>query len=79
MQDNKEKQNGFVKFVKARKGVIIGISLGLLVGILMLTIGFFATLFLGICVGIGAFFGSDNKYKKRLMEILDRILPDIFK
>ena len=79
MQDNKEKQNGFIKFVKAHKGVIIGISLGLLVGILMLTIGFFATLFLGICVGIGAFFGSDNKYKKRLIEVLDRILPDIFK
>ena len=74
-----EKQNGFVKFVKTRKGIIIGISLGLLIGVLMLTIGFFATLFLAICVGIGAFFGSKNKYKKKLFEILDRILPDIFK
>lgn len=74
-----EKQNGFVNFVKTRKGIIIGVSLGLLVGILMLTIGFFGTLLLAICAGIGAFFGSNNKYKKKLFEILDRILPDIFR
>jgi len=77
VSDNKE--NGFVKFIKTHKGAIIGISLGLVVGILMLTIGFFPTLFLGICVGIGAFFGSNNKYKKKLFAILDKILPDIFK
>ena len=79
MQDNNEKQNGFIKFLKTRKGLIIGIAMGLLIGILVLTIGFFATLFLAICIGIGAFFGSKNKYKKRFIEILDRILPDIFK
>ena len=74
-----KKENGFLKFVKAHKGVIIGISLGLLVGILMLTIGFFATLLIAICAGIGAFFGSNNKFKKKLFAILDKILPDIFK
>lgn len=72
-------ENGFVNFVKTHKGAIIGISIGLLVGILLLTIGFFATLLIAICVGIGAFFGSDNKFKKKLFVILDRILPDIFK
>ena len=72
-------ENGFVKFVKNRKKIIIGVSIGLFVGILMLTIGFFATLFLAICGCIGAFFGSNNKFKKKLIEILDRILPDIFK
>ena len=77
MSDKKKK--GFVKFVKAHKCAIIGTSLGLLVGILMLTIGFFATLLLAICAGIGAFFGSNNKFKKKLFAILDRILPDIFK
>ena len=74
-----KKENGFVKFVKTHKGAIIGISLGLIVGILLLTIGFFSTLLIAICVGIGAFFGSNNKYKKKLFAILDKILPDIFK
>ena len=74
-----KQENGFVKFIKTHKGTIIGISLGLIVGILMLTIGFFATLLIAICVGIGAFFGSNNKYKKKLFAILDKILPDIFK
>ena len=74
-----KKKNGFLKFVKAHKGVIIGMSLGLLVGILMLAIGFFATLLIAICVGIGAFFGSNNKFKKKLFAVLDKILPDIFK
>ncbi len=74
-----KKSNGFVQYVKTRKGVIIGASIGLLVGILLLTIGFFATLLLAICAGIGAFFGSNNRFKKKLFEILDRILPDIFK
>lgn len=74
-----KQENGFVKFIKTHKGAIIGISLGLIVGILLLTIGFFATLLIAICAGIGAFFGSNNKYKKKLFAILDKILPDIFK
>ncbi len=71
--------HSFISYVKEHKGVIIGVALGLLVGILMLSIGFFATLFLAICAGIGALFGTKNKLRKRLLEILDKILPDIFK
>jgi uncharacterized membrane protein len=69
----------FIDFVKAHKGIITGSCVGFVVGVLILCIGFFATLFLAICVGIGAFLGSNNKVRKRLMEVLDRILPDIFK
>ena len=72
-------QHGFLNFIKEHKGAIIGVGLGLMVGILMLSIGFFATLFLAVCAGIGAFFGTKNKFRKRLFEILDKILPDIFK
>ena len=67
------------KFIIKHKGVIIGMGIGLIVGTLILCIGFFATLFLAICVGIGAFFGTNNKFKKRLFEILDRILPNVFR
>jgi uncharacterized membrane protein len=71
--------SGFLKFVKEHKGIIIGSLIGFAIGALILWIGFFRTLFLAICVGIGAFFGSNNKYRKRLFEVLDRVLPDIFK
>jgi uncharacterized membrane protein len=71
--------NGLFEFIKTHRGQIIGIGLGLLVGVLILTIGFFSTLFLAICVGIGAFFGTKNKFRSKLFEILDKILPDIFR
>ncbi len=74
-----QKQSGFLAYIKTHKKVIIGISTGLIIGILILSIGFFRTLFLAICGLIGAFFGTDNKYKKKLFKVLDRILPDIFK
>ena len=76
---SEQKQNGAFAYFKKHKKVIIGIGLGLVIGILMLCIGFFRTLFLAICAGIGAFFGTDNKIKKKLYDVLDRILPDIFK
>lgn len=71
--------NGFITFIKAHKGVVTGGCIGFVIGALVLWIGFFSTLFLAICVGIGVFFGSNNKFKKKLFEILDRILPDVFK
>jgi len=71
--------DSFKDYIKKHKGIIIGCAAGFVIGLLIISIGFFRTLFLAICVGIGAFFGSHNKYKKRLFEILDRILPDIFK
>ena len=71
--------HSFLSFLKTHKSLIIGVGTGLLVGILILSIGFFSTLFLALCGGIGAFFGTKNRFRKRLLEILDKILPDIFK
>ncbi len=72
-------QIGFFEFIKTHRGIITGIGLGFLIGVLILAIGFFKTLFLAICVGIGAFFGTKNKLRKKLFEILDKILPDLFR
>jgi uncharacterized membrane protein len=71
--------SGLIRYIKAHKGLIIGSCIGFVIGALILWIGFFSTLFLAVCIGIGAFFGSNNKFRKRLFEILDRVLPDIFK
>lgn len=74
-----ENSGGFVKFIRRHKSIVLGGCIGFAVGALILWIGFFRTLFLALCVGIGVFFGSNNRLRKRLFEILDRILPDIFK
>ncbi|MCL2695043.1 MAG: DUF2273 domain-containing protein [Clostridiales bacterium] len=40
-----------------RPGVLVGMGLGLVVGILMLTAGFWRTLLLALLIGLGAFIG----------------------
>ncbi len=74
-----DEQKSFLEFIKTHRSIITGIGLGFLIGVLILAIGFFRTFFLAICVGIGAFFGTKNKLRKKLFEILDKILPDLFR
>ncbi len=74
-----DERTSFIEFIKEHRGIITGIGVGFLIGVLILAIGFFKTLFLAICVGIGAFFGTKNKLRKKLFEILDKILPDLFR
>ena len=74
-----DQENYLKKFWKAHRGAIIGTGLGFLVGAFILTVGFFQTLFLAICAGIGAFLGTNSRAKKRFKEFLDRILPDLFR
>ena len=74
-----DKENRFLQFCKEHRGAIIGTGLGLLVGALILAIGFFQTLFLAICAGIGAFLGTNSRVKKKVKDFLDRVLPDLFR
>jgi uncharacterized membrane protein len=70
--------NSFWEYLKNNKGLYIGISVGLVVGILILTINFWRTLLLAICIGVGALFGNPS-IRERLFRLLDRILPKDFK
>jgi uncharacterized membrane protein len=74
-----DQENRVLNFWKAHKGAIIGTGLGLIIGILILAIGFFQTLFLALCAGIGALLGTNTRVKKKIREVLDRVLPDIFR
>ena len=46
------------EFLAKYKAVIIGAIAGIVLAVLMLTIGFFPTLLLLVCVGIGALIGG---------------------
>lgn len=54
---------------------VIGVVAGLIVGLLFLFLGFFQTIFLLICVGLGFFIGNKLDKKEDLMDFLDRLLP----
>lgn len=48
----------FFDWYDANKGLFWGILIGLIIAVLFLTIGFWRTLLIVVCVGIGAFLGS---------------------
>jgi|GEM_PF-332823 len=55
----------FKEFVKEHLNRIIGSSIGLIVGVLFLTIGFWSTLLLALCTFIGYYLsgGTENRLK----------------
>lgn len=57
--------NDMINWIKANKGKALGGIIGFIIAILVLTIGFFKTLFIIICIVLGIFLGSiDNKVEK---------------
>lgn len=64
-----------LEMLKRNKGKAIGITLGLIFGILVLSIGLFRTIFLALCVFVGYYFGSKSDKRENFMDFLDKILP----
>ncbi|MCX7781019.1 MAG: DUF2273 domain-containing protein [Negativicutes bacterium] len=56
-------------------GKIVGSIGGFLVGVLILAFGFFPTLFLLCCIGVGYVVGKRIDEKEDIMDILDKLLP----
>jgi uncharacterized membrane protein len=54
---------------------VLGVAAGLVIGILFLYLGFFRTVFLLICIGLGFFIGNKLDHNEDLMDFLDRLLP----
>lgn len=58
----------FLEWYSENSGLFWGIVIGLLVAILFLTIGFWATLLIAICVGVGAFLGLRTDVRLMIRE-----------
>jgi uncharacterized membrane protein len=56
-------------------GKLLGVVFGFVFGILVLTFGFFSTLFIALCVTAGYIVGKRIDQKEDIMEILDKLLP----
>lgn len=65
-----------LNFYGSHRGGINGAAVGLVIAVTILLLGFFRTLFIAICVGIGYYIGKrvyeDKDYIKNF---LDRVLP----
>lgn len=56
-------------------GKIVGTTFGMVVGILIITVGFFRALFVLLCMMGGYQLGKRIDDKEDILAILDRILP----
>lgn len=56
-------------------GKITGVIIGFIIGVLIITFGFFETLFVLLCVIAGYIVGKRIDEKEDIMDILDKLLP----
>lgn len=64
-----------LNFLSMNFGKVIGSFLGLLIGILFFTLGFFKTILLIILISLGYYIGNKIDKHESIIEILDKILP----
>ena len=62
-------------FLRKYWGRALGSAAGLTVAILFLTLGFFRTLLIVICVAAGFFLGMFRDSREDFLEFVERILP----
>ncbi len=54
------------EWISNNKGLFFGLLIGFVVAILFLTIGFWATFLIALCMGIGAFLGTNPAARKAI-------------
>ncbi|NLB89288.1 MAG: DUF2273 domain-containing protein [Syntrophomonadaceae bacterium] len=65
-----------LSLIGEHRGKTIGVLLGLLASILFITYGFFKTLFIIICIGLGYFIGKRLDDNKNFEDWLRKIFKD---
>ncbi|MBQ9365612.1 MAG: DUF2273 domain-containing protein [Schwartzia sp.] len=65
-----ELKASIMSFLRENRGSVAGASIGLLIGIFILVFGFFRTLFLVFCIGVGLFVGNQSdRHNAHMTEI----------
>lgn len=67
------------EYYENNKGKTIGLTIGLFFGILVLIIGFFRTVFIGLCALLGFYLGKKVDNNESILELIERILPNRWK
>jgi uncharacterized membrane protein len=66
----------FRQFVAEHWGKIVGGLAGLIVGLVFIIFGFWRSLFIFLCVGLGVYLGMILDRNESLRGLLQRIWPD---
>lgn len=66
--------DNIIEVIVEHKGKVIGISLGLLFGLLTVLIGFWKTFFVTICIIVGYVIGKKIDDTDRVREIVNRFI-----
>lgn len=56
----------FLSWIADNKGQFVGLMIGLAIAILFLTIGFWQTVLLAVCTGIGGYLGAHPEKREAL-------------
>ncbi|TDO92290.1 putative membrane protein [Halanaerobium saccharolyticum] len=67
------------QFIYLNRRKICGALIGLIIGVLILTVGFFKTLLLCLTTLVGYYFGARWRFEEDLKDFIIRIIPDRFK
>lgn len=65
--------NRFREWYGSNRGLFIGLCIGVAVAVLFLTIGFWATLLIAVCAGVGAYFGKHSEVRERIGQKISEI------
>lgn len=73
-------QKNYIKeLLENHKGKLFGVFSGLLIGVLILIIGFWKVIFLALCVGLGVWLGTMKDNKENFLSFMDKIIGKIYK
>lgn len=62
-----------LEWISQNRGLFVGLVCGLAVAILFLTIGFWATVLIAVCVSVGAYLGSHSEIIEQIPAFLKRL------
>ncbi|SIQ11281.1 DUF2273 domain-containing protein [Halanaerobium kushneri] len=77
--DKNQLKEELVQLIYVNLKKITGAVIGLIIGILFLTVGFFKTLLLCLTTLFGYYFGSRWRFEEDLKDFILRIIPERFK
>lgn len=64
-----------LNYLATKKGRLMGILVGILLGFAIMKYGFWKTLFIMICAGLGYFIGKRIDDQRGFEDILEQVLP----